>query len=73
MVNDKAVIGTVGSSADDFQEALVTLPKLNLQPLTSHVFPLERFGEAWEASRNKKLLKALLEIDDSMVVSIQTH
>ncbi|MCC6472872.1 MAG: alcohol dehydrogenase catalytic domain-containing protein [Burkholderiales bacterium] len=57
---DKAVIGSVGSGAADFAEAISLLPSLALDPLTEAVMPLEAFGEAWASFRRREKLKILL-------------
>ena len=60
---DKTIVGSVGSSARDFDEAIQTIPKLDLKPFTSKVFPFKEFREAWDAFRSGEHLKILLEID----------
>lgn len=58
---DKIVVGSVGSSAAEFREAIALLPVLNLDPLVSAVLPLDRYAEAWEAFRRRAHLKVLLQ------------
>jgi threonine dehydrogenase-like Zn-dependent dehydrogenase/GT2 family glycosyltransferase len=59
---DKTIVGSVGSSGQDFEEAICTLPSIDLRAFASAVFPLERYPEAWEISESRKHLKVLLEI-----------
>ena len=40
---DKTVVGSVGSSGADFEEALATLPRLDTSPFLQSSFPLEDF------------------------------
>jgi len=58
---DKTIVGSVGSSADDFESAIDILPKLNLDQFTTRIFSFENFQEAWDVSRTGKYLKVLLE------------
>ena len=60
---DKTVIGSVGSSRRDFEEAIQAIPRLDLTQFTSKIFPLKEFREAWDAFRSGKYLKILLEVD----------
>jgi len=58
---DKTVIGSVGSSADEFREAIALLPLLDFDPLTKAVFPLDHFEDAWATFRRSEHLKILLQ------------
>ena len=58
---DKAVVGSVGSTAEDFREAVRLLPHLALDPLTEAVRPLAQFGEVWTAFHRREHLKVLLQ------------
>ena len=60
---DKMVIGSVGSSAEDFAEAIATLPHLDLTAFLQQVLPLPAFAQAWESCRSHKHLKVILEVD----------
>lgn len=57
---DKAVVGSVGSGAAHFEQALELLPRLDLDPYLRRVMPLDRFAEAWEIFRRHECLKVLL-------------
>jgi 2-desacetyl-2-hydroxyethyl bacteriochlorophyllide A dehydrogenase len=59
---DKTVVGSVGSSGQDFDEAICTLPSLDMTAFGDAVVPLERYREAWELSQSRKHLKVLLEV-----------
>ena len=60
---DRTVIGSVGSSAADFDEAMATLPKLDTAPFLTTWFPLEQFDKAFAAARSKTNLKVMLRVD----------
>lgn len=57
---DKTIVGSVGSNASDFAEALALLPQLNTSSLTQKVLPLKEFKQAWEFARTRSELKVLL-------------
>lgn len=58
---DKTVIGSVGSTAEDFEEAIKILPSLDLTPYFECAVPLSEFDRAWRASRAGEVLKVMLE------------
>lgn len=60
---DKTVIGSVGSTARDFEEAIALLPRLDLAPLLACAMPLARYAEAWETSRKGEALKVILDVE----------
>jgi 2-desacetyl-2-hydroxyethyl bacteriochlorophyllide A dehydrogenase len=60
---DRTVIGSVGSGAADFDEALATLPSLDLSRLIGATYPLEKFENAWTAVRAHKHVKVMLKVD----------
>jgi 2-desacetyl-2-hydroxyethyl bacteriochlorophyllide A dehydrogenase len=59
---DKTIVGSVGSSGQDFDEAICTLPSLDMSAFAAAVMPFERYREAWEVSESRKHLKVLLEV-----------
>lgn len=59
---EKVIIGSVGGSDEDFEEALKLLPLLNTSPFTQNVLPLENFKQAWELQREAKQLKIILKV-----------
>lgn len=59
---DKTVVGSVGSTAQDFDDAIALLPQLNTAPFTEQVMPLSEFLQAWELARTQKYLKLILKI-----------
>jgi threonine dehydrogenase-like Zn-dependent dehydrogenase len=63
---DKTIVGSVGSSAREFREAIDIVPRLDLRQFAGKIFPLEEFREAWEESRSRRCLKVLLEVDGSL-------
>ena len=62
---DRCILGSVGSSHADFEEALATLPLLNTAPFLDTAFPLEEFARAWEVARSRSVLKVMLRADGS--------
>jgi hypothetical protein len=60
---DRSIVGTVGSSAADFDEALRTLPLIDTKPFIGAAFPLEQFDKAWELVRSRTALKVMLQPD----------
>lgn len=59
---EKVVIGSVGGAAEDFDEALELLPRLNTSPFTQNVLPLEEFARAWELQHQARQLKLILKV-----------
>jgi threonine dehydrogenase-like Zn-dependent dehydrogenase len=62
---DRAVIGSVGSCAADFEEALQVLPLIDTRPFLQSAFPLADFEKAWLAVRSRSVLKVMLRPDQS--------
>lgn len=61
---DKTIVSSLGSSAEDFDEALALLPRLPVQPFLERIMPLASFADAWDSFRRREHLKVLLEIGD---------
>lgn len=61
VAHEKSVIGSVGSSSDDFRAALKVLPKINTAALTNVVLPLSQYESAWKLHQSGKHLKIFLE------------
>ena len=59
---DKSIIGSVGSTFRDFDEAIQTLGKLNLQEFTRNIFSLSEYSHAWEKRREGEILKAIIKV-----------
>jgi 2-desacetyl-2-hydroxyethyl bacteriochlorophyllide A dehydrogenase len=57
---DKTIVGSVGSGAAEFEEAIALLPEIDTHAFTEKVLPLEAFEEAWELARQRAHLKVLL-------------
>lgn len=60
---DKIVIGSVGGSGADFDEAIQVLRTLDLGPFVHTVIPLRDFATAWQLFRTRRHLKVLLCAD----------
>lgn len=67
VAHDKAIVGAVGCSKEDFAEALATLQSLDLNPLLQRVFPMEDFKSAWSAFRTNSFPKVMLNADPGAV------
>lgn len=63
---DKTIVGSVGSNADDFVEALAILPHLDTTAFMEKVLPLAEFQTAWEISRAHEHLKVILRVDSTV-------
>jgi threonine dehydrogenase-like Zn-dependent dehydrogenase len=57
---DKTVVGSVGSSKAEFQEAIALLPTLETGPFTRTVLPLDAFRDGWQMARERECLKVLM-------------
>jgi len=64
---DKTLVGSVGSSGADFEEALATLPRLDTSPFLQCAYPLEEFAVAWRAARSRSHIKVMLRVDANAV------
>ena len=60
---DKIIVGSIGSTADDFQEAIGLLGKFDLTSFVEKVVPLTDFTAAWDLFQTRKHLKVLLSVD----------
>lgn len=60
---DKTIVGSVGSSAAEFEEALDLLRRLELSPFFERNFSLDEFNKAWRTFRAQEHLKIQLAID----------
>ena len=60
--HDKTIVGSMGSSADDFEQAIKLLPELYLEPFIQMVLPLSEFDTGLQMFKNREYLKVLLEI-----------
>jgi 2-desacetyl-2-hydroxyethyl bacteriochlorophyllide A dehydrogenase len=59
---DKSVVGSVGSSARHFRQALELLPGLPVDAYLENVMPLKSYAEAWKRCRERDCLKVLLRV-----------
>ena len=60
---DKTVVGSVGSSHADFEEAVRLLPQLELDARLQHIVAFSDFQEAPASVRRGEHLKTLIEMD----------
>ncbi len=59
---DKRIVGSVGSSARHFRQAIELLPRLPLDAYLQNVMPLSSYAEAWRRVRDRNCLKVLLRV-----------
>jgi len=64
---DRAIVGTVGSSGADFDEALRTLPMIDTAPFLQAALPLHEFEKAWSLARSRSVLKVMLQPDPGAI------
>jgi threonine dehydrogenase-like Zn-dependent dehydrogenase len=62
---DKTVIGSVGSAAADFREAILLLPRLDLTSFLQKTLPLGQYREAWELFHTRQFLKVMMAANPS--------
>ena len=61
---DKTVVGSVGSTSHEYEEALALLPELDLEPLLQCILPLEEYRQGWDHFRQREHLKVLLALGE---------
>lgn len=64
---DKTLLGSVGSSSADFDEALRLLGRIDTSKLDVKAFPLEDYEAAWAQTRKRRHLKIVLRIGGDRV------
>ncbi len=62
---DKTVIGSVGSTSEDFSAALELLPKFDLGAFQQNIVPLHDYERAFQGTREGTHLKTILRISDN--------
>jgi 2-desacetyl-2-hydroxyethyl bacteriochlorophyllide A dehydrogenase len=60
---DKLILGSVGSAAEDFDEAARLIGTIPTEPLLQHLVPLASFADALTAAREQRFLKVGLAVD----------
>lgn len=63
VARDQTLIGSVGSSSRDFDEALRLLRRLDTRPFRGAVFALKDYARAWASLRARRCLKTVLQVD----------
>lgn len=61
---DKTIIGSVGGSKIEFDEAVSVYNELNLESLTQDIFTLDDYENAWNGLKNGDVTKAILSINE---------
>ena len=60
--SDKRIVGTVGSNAKNFKDAIELAPELNLENFDQCVYEFDQWMAAWDEHKTKKQLKVKLKI-----------
>jgi 2-desacetyl-2-hydroxyethyl bacteriochlorophyllide A dehydrogenase len=60
---DRTILGSVGSSGADFDEALAALALIDTTPFLGASYALEEFEKAWSVVRSRSVLKVMLKAD----------
>ncbi|HLG05716.1 MAG TPA: zinc-binding dehydrogenase, partial [Gemmatimonadales bacterium] len=60
---DRVVVGSVGSTGADFEEALRVLPGFVMEAFLEARYPLRDYRRAWDALRSRAHLKVMLQVD----------
>jgi L-iditol 2-dehydrogenase len=58
---EKHIHGSIDATIADFQHALRLQPQVDMQRLITHRFPLERTVEGFQAGRDERVMKVLIE------------
>ena len=59
---DKTVIGSVGSTAEDFRTAIELIAELDLEDHLKCRLPLDAYAQGWQMARNGDVLKVILDV-----------
>lgn len=59
---DKLVVGSVGSTSEDFAAAIELLPSIVVDPLLRCRLPLAEFDKGWQMSKREDILKVILDV-----------
>ena len=60
---DRTILGSVGSTGADFDEALASLAQIDTTPFLGASYGLEEFEKAWSVVRSRSVLKVMLRPD----------
>ncbi|MCB2227343.1 MAG: alcohol dehydrogenase catalytic domain-containing protein [Desulfarculaceae bacterium] len=60
---EKTIVGSLGSDAANFAEALAALPELHTEPFFGQDYRLENFQQAWKDFQEHKNLKTVLAVN----------
>ncbi|MFQ6678715.1 MAG: alcohol dehydrogenase catalytic domain-containing protein [Fidelibacterota bacterium] len=66
---DKKIIGSVGSSEENFRAAITLAEKINMTHFNQSIFQFDHWENAWDMHRSKKTLKVKLLISKNESVS----
>ncbi len=65
LAHDRSIVGSLGSTRRDFDDALALLPSIDARPFLRSAYPLEQFEQAFETARSRVALKVMLTADAS--------
>jgi len=64
---DRTILGSVGSTGADFDDALATLAQIDTTPFLGASYALEEYEKAWSVVRSRSVLKVMLRADANSV------
>mgnify|MGYP003635643915 CR=1 FL=1 len=62
---DKTVVGSIGSTGEDFERAIAVLDKLDLEPYFENIVPLKNFEAAWIKYENAGAFKIIFDLEQA--------
>lgn len=65
LAHDRSIVGSIGSTRRDFEDALAMLPSIDAQPFLRAAYPLAKYEEAFASARSRMVLKVMLTADAS--------
>jgi hypothetical protein len=60
--NEITISGTIDSTIDDYKRMALMAPYLGLERFATHMFPLDRIEEGFEATKDKDRLRININI-----------
>lgn len=65
LAHERSIVGSIGSTRRDFDEALALLPSIDVRPLLRAAYPLAQYEKAFATARSREALKVMLTADAS--------
>ena len=70
---DRRIVGSVGSTSEDFKAAIRLVPTLSLDPFFERVLPISDYEKAWHDHESQKYLKVMLTHESEKSESGTSH